>query len=688
MLNKKLLYFLFYFLLANTTSFSQSVQDLQKMKKEYEKFKSGQLALPLPNQSNIPGESFNSSGIYSKRSSIGFNQNNNNNDSLNNEIQRFGYDFFTRRDSIAFWENLPTPKNYLLGPGDELILSLWGETQLRQSYIISREGTIYDDKIGLLIMTGRTIEEGEKFLKSSFSKVYSTLRVENATTFIDLSLGKLRSINVNFVGEVIMPGVYPIHPFSTIITGLIQAGGVDTTGSLRKIIIRRNNKTINFDMYDYLLNGKLDGDIQLRDQDIVVIPPLQLTITIDSAVFRPAKYEFIEGESIMQLLKYAGGLNADASSVLSLERIVPIKNRKNNESIYKYKNIDYSTLNTIFAQNGDHLTATSIKTVNSKVEIYGISDNPYSFGFYDGMTLNDLFDISGIFIQDNFFTLNQYLDKAEISRKDSKNGYEKIITFDLHDLLSNTIKAKLIKLNNHDRIMIYKNKNFKNRETIKISGEVNRPGTFSLTGPQESLASLLVRAEGLTKNALEDGVSVHRQKKYYDKLYIKKNIADFDLQNENSRLNYIKDQAKSENKVFQGDDQRIRLAWHNKNLNLMPGDSVHVREKTNTVNVLGEVYNPGLKEYQKGKSLRYYINSAGGLTERGSYDKIIVIYANGVTKPKKWYLNPKIKDGATIIINQNEKSVPFNITEFATNWTSILSSLVTAVILSQQISSQ
>ena len=117
----------------------------------------------------------------------------------------------------------------------------------------------------------------------------------------------------------------------------------------------------------------------------------------------------------------------------------------------------------------------------------------------------------------------------------------------------------------------------------------------------------------------------------------------------------------------------------------MPGDSVIVKESTGTINVSGEVYNPGLIEYRKGKSLRYYVNAAGGVTEFGNKKNIIVVHANGFVSPKKWYSTPKVNDGATIIVNQKEPENPFDATQFATNWTSIISSLITAVILSKQL---
>jgi len=129
----------------------------------------------------------------------------------------------------------------------------------------------------------------------------------------------------------------------------------------------------------------------------------------------------------------------------------------------------------------------------------------------------------------------------------------------------------------------------------------------------------------------------------------------------------------------------VRVAWQNESIALMPGDSIVVKESTGTVNVSGQVYNPGLIEFRKGRNLRHYINAAGGITERGNNKSIIVIYANGVVSPNKWYTTPRIEDGATIIVNEKPPEVPFDVTQFATNWTSIISSMITAIVLSKQL---
>ena len=134
---------------------------------------------------------------------------------------------------------------------------MWGQTQLRNNYVISKDGKIYDERVGLMVLSGKTLTDAYNYLNKQYQKAYSTLSGNNPKTFMDVSLGQLGSINVNFVGECNFPGIYALHPFSTLITGLIQSGGVDTTGSLRSISIKRNGKKLkDIDLYEYFLKGK------------------------------------------------------------------------------------------------------------------------------------------------------------------------------------------------------------------------------------------------------------------------------------------------------------------------------------------------------------------------------------------------------------------------------------------------
>ena len=248
-------------------------------------------------------------------------------DSIKNISKFFGYSYLRDKDTTSF-NNMPAPANYIIGPGDELIVSLWGETQLRNIYMISNDGKIYDGKVGLMTPMGMEMDELRTYLYKQFARVYSTLDRDKPTTFLDVSLGRLKSINVNFVGEFVKPGVYPISPFSNLIMGIIQAGGIDTTGSLRNISIKRNRKTFsNVDLYDYLLKGDLPNKIQLRNQDVVFVPIRMSSIKIDSAVYRPGIYESKKGESIKNMINYAGGIKPDATNMIEIKRILPMANR-------------------------------------------------------------------------------------------------------------------------------------------------------------------------------------------------------------------------------------------------------------------------------------------------------------------------------------------------------------------------
>ena len=649
--------------------YGQSIQELQRLKAEYEKFQKGQkqVQLPtgvdggidpvtsLPREAQITPYEFEKDLLYEKK---------------DEGLNHFGYDFFTQRDTVKFWENLPTTANYLLGPGDELVISLWGETQLRETYIISRDGKIYDEKVGLLNMTGNTMDDARQYLKSQFGRIYATLNGKKASTFIDVSLGELRAINVNFVGEVQYPGVYPVHPFSTVITGLIQAGGVDTTGSLRNIQIKRNGKVAaTVDLYDYLLKGNLPESIQLRDQDIVVIPVRGSSVEIDSAIVNPGIYEGITGETVFDLIQYAGGLTADAADNIGLSRIKPMGER-NSGGAYEGHYINIENAKLIPIQNGDRIAVRHLFHENLLVEIIGQVKVPGVYHYYKGMTLKALLALGGGF-EDSTFWKSVYHDQAEIIRRDPESRYENVIKVNLGDIY-NENGEKDILLQNLDRVVIHANLNYFEKDNIYISGEVNIPGAYPLISNKETLKSILGRAGGLTPKALKNGISIHRDSKYFEiieppVIEVKTDV-DEKLEEKKEDLN-----------------KKVQVAWQNESIALMPGDSIVVKETTGTVNVMGEVYNKGLIEFRRGKSLNYYINAAGGVTDIGNKNNIIVIYTNGLVSPKKWYVSPRVDEGSTIIVNRKPIEEPFNITEFAGTFASLLSSMVTIIVLSKQL---
>ena len=653
--------FIFLLLLIFDPVHSQNQRDLDKLMREYSILKNSSNQDQLNKRKDNSDDSivdskimFNPYANNLSRSEI---------DSLGRNNLYFGYNFFTKRDTLQFWENLPAPNNYIVGPGDEIIISLWGQTQLRKKYLITRDGNIYDEQVGVLNVSGKTLDKLKQYLIREFGRTYATLRGQKPTTYIDVSLGQLKMINVNFVGELMYPGVHALHPFSNIIFGLIQAGGIDTTGTLRKIMLKRNgeeDRTI--DLYNYFITGDIPEKIQLKDQDVVLVPVRSSTVKIDSAVYKPKVYEMIEDETLFDIINFAGGLKPQASRKIIINRLTPFEDRVGDENNYFSFYTDFNQSKEIKIFDGDEISIPVVfKTIN-KVEVIGQVKRPGAYDFYEGMKLKDLILLAGG-LQDTTFIKSIFLNQAELIRKDNSTRYEKIIKIDLTNFHEDEFRN--LKLQNLDRLVIHENLNFYERKNIKITGEVNIPGSYPLLRNNETLLSIIKRSGGLTPKALPEGISIFRRKLINNNYEVdsKINIDQNDLTKETL----------------------MRVAWTNKNITLIPGDSIVVKEKSNSVTVIGEVYNPGIIEYKKGRRSKYYINASGGLTDNANKNGVVVVYPNGMVSPVSRYNGAKIKDGSQIVVYKKELSEPFNITQFATNWTSIISSMITAIVLSQQI---
>ena len=548
-------------------------------------------------------------------------------------LKFFGYDFFLSKDSLLIWNNLPVPSSYTLGPGDEIIISLWGETQLRESATIGRDGSVYIERVGQLNLTGRTIEESEKYLVKQFQKVYETLKGARPSTFMDVSLGQLKSINVTFVGEVSSPGVHPIHPFSTALTGLLQVGGIDTTGSLRNIqIIRSENDTYKVDFYKFLLSGKSDNiDIRLQDNDIVFIPPRQSRVEIVGAVKRPGIYESDTNDKISDLVNYAAGLRANASDKILISEKYYSKNGYFNKS--KYVLLD--DINQIPSKFLNKIVAFNIPNYKKSVYVYGQVKNPGTYGFEEGMNILDMLKIVGG-LYDKTFYKTIYAPRADIIRRDFKSNYPKVIPINLEELKQGN-QTQNIELHNWDMIFVRKNKNFTLPKQVQISGQVNIPGYYTLSKPRETLQNLIDRSGGYTNRAYKDGIQLFRD--------------------------------------------TIQVALDNFGFSLADGDSIHVPDYPGVVQVIGEVYNSGYVQYRKRRSLKSYVEAAGGFTLDARKKYITIIQPNGDVKVKNSIWSPRIKEGSKIIVHKKRESIPFDVTAFFKDTASIAASLTTIIYI-------
>jgi len=547
-------------------------------------------------------------------------------------LNYYGYKFLTTFPKRIIWNNQPPSGEYVLGTGDEVIIEIWGDTQLRAVHIIDQYGKINIDKIGQINLSGIALKDLQSKLISKFQNVYSSLKGPDETAYLDISLGKLKSINVTFVGESISPGIHAIHSFSTIITGLMQTGGISQLGSLRDIqIIRNGKKVASLDFYDYLSYGDTGSDRRLLDGDIVFIPIRYSTIFVRGEVMRPAIYELLSNETLDDMLHFAGGLTALSQKVIRVDRL-----ESSTESSTTHL-INFNTQPSFVLENGDAIEVYEIPTSDHQIYIFGKVKNPGSFAFdtEKETLLLDILELAGG-IKDETYVQTIYTDVGEIIRNHPETNYPEIIEFNIDKLIAGD-KSENKSLQNWDIILIRENPNYTSPAKVSLMGEVNVPGIYTLQKRWENLDDMIQRAGGFTDQAFHDGIQLYRK---------------------NSQV------ALNDFKII-----------------LLDGDSLMVPEHPGIVEVLGEVNRSGYIQYNKKKNLDNYIENAGGFTEYSDKNNITIIYANGDVSIKKHFRNPKITEGATIIVNKKEETEPFSITAFSTNIASIITSLATLILL-------
>tara|TARA_Y100000768_G_scaffold388808_1_gene387385 strand:+ start:23141 stop:25069 length:1929 start_codon:yes stop_codon:yes gene_type:complete len=596
---------LFVIFLINQLLLSQTLQELERLQSEYNKALDRQ-ALQKPSSISKAEETVKSIAlpdklIYSRKDVESLLVNTEKlleqlrffEDSTN-KMPYVGYDFFTKRDSIPFWQNIPISKNYVLGAGDEVIISVWGESNSTFNKTINRDGQIFLEKIGVLYLSGKSLEEAKQHIISKFSRVYSTLLTSSPKSFIDLTLGELKSINVHFVGYVNIPGVHIVHPFSNVISGLIQAGGVDNKGSLRNIKIIRNNELIStLDLYDYLIKGKSLSEIRLMDQDIIYVPSRKSTVSITGRILNPGYYEILDEEKLDDLIKYAGGRATKSS---------------NYTFVYKDKNpsndgfmLDDSKTSNFSISEGDSVHIPLKPDFKRFVNIQGKIKNPGKYPYNPKMKMSDLLNAT-MSIDDKDFYQSINLSNITIFRKNPA---------DKKPLMINTSIEEDISLKNGDLITIRPNKFFEDIESIKITGEINIPGIYPVNN-LTTLSNIIEISGGFTNFALKDGIEIYRDS--------------------------------------------LRIGWLDKSFILKDGDSLNVLKKSGLVLIEGEVNVPGYVSFKKNESVKKYINKAGGFTSFAEKKNIYIIQPNGISMPISSWRSPKVKEGSTIIVNQRKIS--------------------------------
>lgn len=494
-------------------------------------------------------------------------------------LQIFGHNIFTA-ENLTFEpnSNIATPTNYRLGPGDEVIIDIWGNSQDLIRQTISPEGTIQVNTLGPLYLNGRTVKEATNYLKQKLATIY-------ADSQINLSLGDTRSIQVNVMGEVKFPGTYMISSFSSVFHALYSAGGVNDIGSLRSIKVMRNGKVFaNLDVYNFIMQGKFKDDIRLQDGDVVLVDPYESLIQITGKVKRPMFYEMKPTETVSTLLDYAGGFTGDA-----YKKAVRIVRKSGREyQIYNVDEIDFSVFRLA---DGDVLSVDSIlQRFENRVEIRGAV---YREGLYQlNGTVNT---VKQLIKKAEGVRGDAFLNRAILDREREDFTHE-IIPIDVKGLLNGIVAD--IPLQKNDVLYIPSIHDLKEEQTLTIHGEVAFPGTYAYSDNM-SIEDIIIQAGGLLETASAVKIEIARRVKDPKSTSFSTIIGQtysFDLKDG----------------FLIGDKAN--------NFSLQPFDEVYVRKSPayfaqQNVTISGEVMFDGVYSLQqKNERLSDVVSRAGGVT--------------------------------------------------------------------------
>lgn len=503
--------------------------------------------------------------------------------------QIYGHKVFNSR-ALTFEpsDNLATPQNYRLGPGDEVIIDIWGtsEDHLRQT--ISPEGSIMISQVGPVYLNGMTIADANRHVKGIFAKKYAG--VTDAETDVQVTLGQVRTIQVDIMGEVATPGTFRLSPFSSVFHALYRAGGINSIGSLRNIQVLRNGKKIaGVDIYDYLFDGKTAGNIRLQEGDVIIVPPYEQLVNIDGNVKRPMYYEIKPGETIQTVIDYAGGFTGDAySGMVRLARQSATENE-----LY---NIDREEFASYRLKDGDILTVgTILDRYANRVELKGAVYRPGMFAIN-----KELSTVGQLIKKADGLTDDAYADRVLLYREGPELQLE-VLSLDLKAILNGT--APDVKLKRNDLLVISSIKEIQDRGQLSIQGHVARPGTYPFAD-NTTLEDLILQAGGLLDGASTARVDISRR------IVNPSSTTPTEQLSENYSISVVGGLA-------QGEGQ---------NFIMKPYDVVIVRRSPGyvpqeMVNIGGEVLFAGNYALEKrNERLSSIISRAGGLIE-GAYTK-------------------------------------------------------------------
>jgi protein involved in polysaccharide export with SLBB domain len=729
----------------------------------------------------------------------------------------FGTSLFYQKDRKLSFEpslNQATPKSYILGPGDVVYVDIYGQSEQYYEASVNPDGFILLDNIGPISVSGKSIDEATGIIKNRVSRYYPGISGSNPSTFIQVTLGNVRTIKVHILGEVRLPGTFTLSAFSTVFNALYAAGGPNENGSMRAIRLIRNNKLIaEIDVYQLLIKGTAQLDKQLQDQDVIQVQPFQSRVKIKGEVKRQMTFEVVEEDTFGDLIEFAGGFTDEAfKDRVTVSRITG--NQRSVSDVYQ------NQYNLFTLKGGDEITVGRIlERYSNRVQIKGAVYREGVFSLTEGLTLSQLIrnaeglrgdayiaqasilrnkeDLSTEMIQVNLKAVldgsapDVLLKREDVVRiasiydiqneryvqvlgevkkpgaypysesmkveellimagglQESANTKDVEIARRLEDsdmgTLSDIIPVQInadLSFNENskellpfDQVMVRKRANFTMQRLVSVDGQVNSPGIFAIQSSGEKISDLINRAGGLNQFAYPKGATLIRRTEFFDTESeqirrqrnleeVRQNLASNpnkseaqeellnrlfnDLVPSAQRSDTVLAQTKKESldglaagtpgfdvKIKQTEAVAINLEaimntpGSEQDLILEEGDIISVPKLLQTVRMRGSVVYPTTIRYESGKTLKHYINGAGGFERRANRKQTYVIYANGAVNRTRTFLMlrtyPIMEPGSEVIVPTKGPKIPIRLGELV----GVTTGLATLVLVISQLNSQ
>jgi len=493
------------------------------------------------------------------------------------ESDVYGYEIFRGNTFLSFQSNLniPTPSDYVLGPGDKLFIDIYGQSENYYQAEVSPDGDLILENFGPINVSGLTVENSKKRLLSRLKKVYTGINQNK--TFVNISVGIPRAVRVNIVGEVNLPGTYNFSAFNTVYNAIYVAGGITENATLREVKLFRNNQLVDtIDIYKFLNEGDQSSNLRLENNDLIVVGPYTNRVSISDGVKTPGKFEIKNGETVSDLLQYAGGFTEKSySKSVRITRIIDNK--------YKIVDVNKDQFEFFQLKSGDIIEIDKvIEKFENRLVVKGSVFKPGIFSLNENMTVKELIEKAEGLKPDTF------MDRAFITR--TNNDYSTTnISFNILDQINKTDSP--IYLQKDDILNVLSVNDLKDDSYIEISGEINKPGVYPFSVNLD-LDDLILLAGGVRKNATLNNIEISR-------------IKSSNNSQKSSEVFYVNiDDLKS-----------------NSDFSLMPFDNVVIRKDPNIetikfIRVEGEVIYPGKYAISSKKErISDIINRAGGLNE-------------------------------------------------------------------------